>query len=179
MVNELLNTYGNDGKRKSVVPVLFGERSVRYVAGMPDTNLHITLGVEEEFFLVSPESRDLIADPDPAIFDACERASGPHTVVRELLRSQIETNTRVCATFADLREALTETRRVVIDAARHHEIAVIASSTHPSPTGGCNCRRRRSGISALRLLCRSDSPFWWAACIFTPGSATPIRVSGS
>ena len=98
---------------------------------MPDTDLNITLGVEEEFFLVSPESRDLIADPDPAIFDTCERASGPHTVVRELLRSQIETNTRVCATFADLREALTETRRVVIDAARHHEIAVIASSTHP------------------------------------------------
>ena len=52
-------------------------------------------------------------------------------MVREYLRSQIETNTRVCATFADLREALHETRRLVIDAARQHEIAVIASSTHP------------------------------------------------
>ena len=104
---------------------------MRYVAGMPDTDLNITLGVEEEFFLVSPQSWDLIADPDPAIFDACERASGPHTVVREFLRSQIETNTRVCANFAELREALNETRRLVIDAARQHEVAVIASSTHP------------------------------------------------
>ena len=98
---------------------------------MNDNDLNITLGVEEEFFLVDPESRDLIADPDPAIFEACERASGPHTVVHEFLRSQIETNTRVCADFTQLREALTETRRIVIDAAREHKVAVIASSTHP------------------------------------------------
>lgn len=98
---------------------------------MSGDDLNITLGVEEEFFLVDPESRDLIADPDPAIFETCERASGPHTVVREFLRSQIETNTRVCANFVELRHALNETRRLVIDAARHHEVAVIASSTHP------------------------------------------------
>ena len=98
---------------------------------MNDNDLNVTLGVEEEFFLVDPESGDLIADPDPAIFETCERASGPHTVVHEFLRSQIETNTRVCANFAELREALTETRRLVIDAARQHKAAVIASSTHP------------------------------------------------
>ncbi len=98
---------------------------------MSDNDLNITLGVEEEFFLVEPESRDLIVDPDPAIFETCERASGPHTVVREFLRSQIETNTRVCANFVELRNALNETRRLVADAARHHEVAVIASSTHP------------------------------------------------
>ena len=105
--------------------------SVRYVARMPDSDLNITLGVEEEFFLVDPESRDLIADPDPAIFEACERASGPHNVAHEFLRSQIETNTRVCANFVELRQALTETRRLVIDATREYKAAVIASSTHP------------------------------------------------
>lgn len=98
---------------------------------MTDNDLNITLGVEEEFFLVDPESRDLIADPDPAIFESCKRAGGPHTVVHEFLRSQIETNTRVCANFAELREALTETRRLVIAAARQHGVTVIASSTHP------------------------------------------------
>ena len=98
---------------------------------MNDNDLNITLGVEEEFFLVDPESRDLIADPDPAIFETCERASGPHTVVHEFLRSQIETNTRVCANFAELRRALNETRQLVIDAAREYKVAVIASSTHP------------------------------------------------
>ena len=91
----------------------------------------ITLGVEEEFFLVDPESRDLIADPDPAIFQACEQAAGEHEVVHEFLRSQIETNTKVCASMAELRTALAETRRLVADAAAEHGALLMATSTHP------------------------------------------------
>lgn len=98
---------------------------------MNDNDLNITLGVEEEFFLVNPESRDLISDPDPAIFEVCKGASEPHTVVHEFLRSQIETNTKVCVNFVELRESLNETRRLIIDAARQYGIAVSASSTHP------------------------------------------------
>ncbi len=55
----------------------------------------ITLGIEEEFFLVDPSSRDLLADLDPGIFKTCDENRGPHKEVREILRSQIETNTRV------------------------------------------------------------------------------------
>ena len=91
----------------------------------------VTFGLEEEFFLVDPDSRDLIVDPDPALFDACERDSGPHKVVHELLRTQIETNTRVCTSLADLRRAQIETRTLVIDTAARFGAAVIASSTHP------------------------------------------------
>lgn len=91
----------------------------------------ITLGAEEEFFLVDPVTRDLLADPDPAIFEACENASGPHKVVREVLRTQIETNTKVCASVSELREAMRETRRIVVRAAEEHGAAVMATSTHP------------------------------------------------
>ena len=91
----------------------------------------ITLGVEEEFFLVDPGTRDLLADPDPGIFELCERTSGPHKVVRELLRSQLETNTRVCGSVAELRQALRETRRIAIAAAERHGAAIMAASTHP------------------------------------------------
>ncbi len=91
----------------------------------------ITLGVEEEFFLIDPESRDLLADPDPGIFEACDENRGPHKVVREFLRSQIETNTRVCGSVGELRTALRETRRLVIGAAERHGAAVMAASTHP------------------------------------------------
>ena len=91
----------------------------------------ITLGVEEEFFLVNPETRDLLTDPDPAIFKACEDASGLHKVVREVLRTQIETNTRVCHSVAELRGAMCETRRIVVRAAEQYGAAVMASSTHP------------------------------------------------
>ncbi len=93
--------------------------------------LVITLGVEEEFFLVDPETRDLMSDPDPRIFDECEKNRGDHKVVAEFLRSQIETTTRVCASVADVHASLIETRRLVIDAAARHGAAVMAASTHP------------------------------------------------
>ena len=111
-------------------------------------DLAITLGVEEEFFLVDPATRDLLADPDEAIFEACEQAGGPHTVVHEFLRSQIETNTRVCSSVAEVRTALRETRRLVIEAAEAHGARVMAASTHPfaswreqAPTPGERYRR--------------------------------------
>ena len=91
----------------------------------------ITLGVEEEFFIVDPGSRDLIADPNPAIFDTCEKTRGPHKIMHEFLRSQIETNTRVCESVSELSQALRESRRVVIEAAERHGATVMAASTHP------------------------------------------------
>ena len=94
-------------------------------------NPAITLGMEEEFFLVDPATRDLLADPVPEILAACDRQRGPHRVVPEFLRSQLETNTRVCASVAEVRDALMETRRLVIESADRHGAAVIASSTHP------------------------------------------------
>ncbi len=100
-------------------------------SGENDGDIEITLGIEEEFFLVDPESRDLLADPDIGIFETCEKNSGPHKVTREFIRSQIETNTRVCASIADLRAMLCETRRVALDAAEQHGAALLAASTHP------------------------------------------------
>ena len=94
-------------------------------------DLPITLGVEEELFLVDPGSRDLLADPNAGIFETCERTCGPHKVVREFLRSQIETNTRVCGSVSELRTALRETRQIVIEAAEQYGAAVMAASAHP------------------------------------------------
>ena len=130
-------------------------------------DLAITLGVEEEFFLVDPDSRDLVADPDEGIFEACERSGGPHKVVHEFLRSQIETNTRVCGSVAELREALSETRRLVVEAAEAHGARIMAASTHPfaswrdqAPTPGERYRRfastyqetvRRALVSGMHI----------------------------
>ncbi len=94
-------------------------------------SLAIELGVEEEFFLVDPGTRDLLPDPDRGIFEACREESGPHKVVAEFLRSQIETTTRVCGSVAEIRTALDDTRRLVLDAAASHGAAVLAASTHP------------------------------------------------
>ena len=91
----------------------------------------LTLGIEEEFFLVDPDSRDVIAKPDPAIFETSSRAAGEHKAVAELLRSQIETNTRGCEYMAELRTALTQTRRLVVESAERHGARAMATSMHP------------------------------------------------
>ena len=91
----------------------------------------ITLGVEEEFFLIDPESRNLLADPDPRIFETCEANAAPHKVVHEFLRSQIETNSKVCSSVAEVRQSLKESRRLVIEAAERYGTQVMAASVHP------------------------------------------------
>ncbi len=98
---------------------------------MSESDFDVTLGIEEEFFLVDPETRDLLSDPDRGIFEMCERNRGPHKVVVEFLRSQIETNTAVCRSVAEVRDALRAARRAVVDAATAHGAGVLAAATHP------------------------------------------------
>lgn len=94
-------------------------------------DLDITFGVEEEFFLVDPTTHDLLAEPDEAIFYECARRAGEHKVAPEFLRSQIETATSVCRSVAEVREALTQTRSAVVNAAEAHGAQAIAASIHP------------------------------------------------
>ena len=91
----------------------------------------MTFGIEEEFFLVDPNTLDLLAEPDKRIFETCERQRGRHKVVPEFLRSQIETSTRVCNSVADARAALLETRGIVVNAASEYGARALAASTHP------------------------------------------------
>ncbi len=98
---------------------------------MPRDDLQITLGIEEEFFLVDPETRDLVADPGPGILEECRRNAGDHGVTTEFLRAQVETTSRVCRSVAEVRTALRETRGIVAAAAARHGASIVAASTHP------------------------------------------------
>ena len=91
----------------------------------------ITLGIEEELMIVDPGSREVVPDPDERILAQASERAGEHKVVSEFLRSQMETNSRVCASIAEIELSLRETRRCAIEAARAHGARVIASSTHP------------------------------------------------
>ena len=93
--------------------------------------MEITLGVEEELMIVDERTRNALADPDPAIFEHAREHATPHQVVSEFLRSQIETNSKVCRSVDEIAQSLRETRRAAIDAARAHGARIIASSTHP------------------------------------------------
>jgi len=89
-----------------------------------------SLGIEEEYLLVDPTTRDLVASPDPGFMDSCRAALGD-CVAHELLQSQVEIDTPPCADIAELDQTLRRLRGGVVRAAAEHGMAVIACSTHP------------------------------------------------
>jgi len=90
-----------------------------------------TVGIEEEYLLVDPETRDLALDPPPEILAECQRRLPQHQVTPEFLRSQIEIGTAVCTNIGEAREALFELRSTVSEVARNHGLGLMAASTHP------------------------------------------------
>ena len=53
------------------------------------TRPRFSIGIEEEYLLVDPATRNLLSDPHPSIFEACTRSLGDR-VSPEFLRAQIE-----------------------------------------------------------------------------------------
>lgn len=86
-----------------------------------------TLGVEEEYQLVDPQTRALCGRAGK-VFKA---AAGGDRVQRELHNCQIEIATDVCGTLTALRQELRRSRQVVIEAASDLNVAVVAAGTHP------------------------------------------------
>ncbi|MEL6373975.1 MAG: carboxylate-amine ligase [Pseudomonadota bacterium] len=89
-----------------------------------------SLGIEEEYFLVSLESRDLIRERPQALMDQLQAKIGKH-VTAEFLQAQIEIGTPVCDTVQGARQALADLRGQVIETAHAFGCAPIAASTHP------------------------------------------------
>ncbi len=89
-----------------------------------------TLGIEEEYLLVSRDTRDLATEPPAALMEECV-ATLQAQVSPEFLRAQIEVGTTVHQTPAEARADLARLRRVVSEVAGRHGLAPIAASTHP------------------------------------------------
>jgi glutamate---cysteine ligase / carboxylate-amine ligase len=97
---------------------------------MPLSPPSLTLGVEEEYLLVDPESRDLVAAPPKGFMGRCRKRLGKR-VTHELLQAQVEVGTGVCRDIAQARRELAELRATVAQTAAEFGMAMIAASTHP------------------------------------------------
>lgn len=85
-----------------------------------------TIGVEEEFHLVDPETREIAPDADSVL----SQYAGDE-VEAELQASQVETGTAVCESLADVRRDLIRLRREAAAAAAKAGKRIAASGTHP------------------------------------------------
>ncbi len=90
-----------------------------------------TIGIEEEYLLIDPKSRDLAADPPVSILKSCTQRVGER-VTPEFLRAQIEVGTKVCHSIAQVTDDLRALRCCIREVAQDHGLAVIAASTHPA-----------------------------------------------
>ncbi len=101
---------------------------------MADGGDGYTLGIEEEYLLVDPQTRDLAKNPPPDLLADCEAAVPGNigAVSPEFLKPQIEVGTSVCANTTEARARLAQLRRTVGDVAEAHGYRIIAASTHPS-----------------------------------------------
>ena len=94
------------------------------------TEQALTLGVEEEYLIVHPETRAAVSNPSPHFFKACKAAIGDR-VTPEFLRCQIEIATGICQTVADVRSEVADMRGTIARIASEHDLALMAASTHP------------------------------------------------
>ncbi|XWN28970.1 MAG: carboxylate-amine ligase [Devosia sp.] len=90
----------------------------------------LTIGIEEEYLLIDPETRSLAARPPSEFMVRCKEILGPK-VTHEFLQSQVEIGTGVCATVGEARKELMMLRHAVADAAKEYGMRMIAASTHP------------------------------------------------
>lgn len=97
---------------------------------MPLTEPPFTMGVEEEYLVVDKDSRELVQDPSQAVFAQCQEQLGAQ-VSPEFLRSQIEVETGICTSIAELRADLVRLRKTVAQVTAEHGLAPMAASTHP------------------------------------------------
>ncbi len=95
----------------------------------------LTLGVEEEYLLVDPETRDVVSDPPNEFMPMCQDALGEQ-VTPEFLKCQVEVGTPVCVDVPEVRRHLTILRTTLIQNAEKCGMKLMAASTHPFANWG-------------------------------------------
>jgi glutamate---cysteine ligase / carboxylate-amine ligase len=130
-----------------------------------------TIGIEEEYQIIDPESRGLTSYVQEFLDEG--RLILQDQIKPEFLQSQIEVGSHICRNIHEAREDLVRLRSAVVELAESKGVQVAAASTHPfsswleqkiTPASATPSTRRRWPTSPGG--CSSS------ACTFTSGSRT-------
>jgi glutamate---cysteine ligase / carboxylate-amine ligase len=89
-----------------------------------------TLGVEEEYMLLDPETFDLVQHVD-TVLTAVQNGEFTERIGPELMQSVVEISTPVCRTAGDIDAELRRLRSYVTEIARGQGLRVGSAGTHP------------------------------------------------
>ncbi|MCP4423881.1 MAG: carboxylate-amine ligase [Chloroflexi bacterium] len=90
----------------------------------------LTLGVEEEYQIIDPESRNLHAYITKLLSQDEERDDSLD-LKPEFMQSQVEVGSHICRNIKQVRQEVVRLRRAVCDMADANGLAIVAASTHP------------------------------------------------
>jgi carboxylate-amine ligase len=88
-----------------------------------------TLGIEEEFQIVDPQTRELRSHVSEILEEG--RMILGEKVKPEMIQAQIEVGTGICQNIQEARADLTRLRSIISHLARKKGLEIIAASTHP------------------------------------------------
>ena len=88
-----------------------------------------TLGIEEEFQIVDPVTRELRSHVSE-ILDEGRMLLGEQ-IKPEMIQSQIEVGTGVCKNIQEARADITNLRSIISSLAQKNNLKIVAASTHP------------------------------------------------
>lgn len=90
----------------------------------------LTMGVEEEYQIIDPVTRNLKAYITEFISHN-EQSEFNLDLKPEFMQSQVEVGTHVCRNIREVRQELVRLRRAVITMADDNDVCIAAASTHP------------------------------------------------
>jgi carboxylate-amine ligase len=137
-----------------------------------------TIGVEEEFQIVDPESWELRSHVSELL--ASSAAAFGDLVKRELHQSIVEVGSKICANVEELAPAVIGSRRALAEAAERVGLRVAAAGTHPfsswtdqrlSPG-----ERYETIVDELQLLARSLLIFGLHVHVAIPDQSLTIEL---
>src|SRR6201998_3565537 len=112
--------------------MIFAPKSPEVISrsgGLPVAH-RFTIGVEEEFQIIDPETLELRSHVVQLLSAAASRGLGDQ-IKQEMHQSIVETGTRICENVSELRLEMHRTRSELVSAAESTGLQVAAAGTHP------------------------------------------------
>ena len=123
-----------------------------------------TLGIEEEFQIVDPTTRELKSHVSE-ILEEGKLILG-EKLKPEMIQSMIEVGTGICHNIQEVREDISRLRCIISGLARKKGLEIVAASTHPVFALGRPGNFRRRALRLSRRRTADGRPqsvdFWFA-----------------
>lgn len=141
-----------------------------------------SLGIEEEYQTIDPESRDLRSHIATEML-AQGKLRLEERVKAELHQSVIEVGTRVCRNIQEAQEDLFDLRRNMIRLAEEHKLQLVAGGTHPFADWRTQeiypDERYQQVVEDLQLVARSNLIFGLHVHVGIEDKEAAIRIMNS